>query len=100
MNEATWTGVAMALIALASSAFGYVFGWLKERDKLRFDARLLAAEQSGRECDEKHAATEKKLAACEEKHEQQEQRQRRTESELTQIRAALGLKPKFEPEKG
>lgn len=86
MTETTWTGVAMAIIALCSSALGYLFGWLKERDKLRFDTRLLAAEQSGRDCDEKHAQTLQKLAACEKQHQSTDIRLTRLEAQASGVR--------------
>ncbi len=98
MNEATQTGVAMAAIAAVCTVAGALLGWLKERDKLQFDAKLAALQaqntnQESRilaltatqdECEEGQRRAEDRARSCEEKHATTESRL----SEIERIMAA------------
>lgn len=82
MNEATQTGVAMAIVGMIGTVAGLLVGYFKDRDKLRYDHELgglraqnagqarqiEALERSTREGTEAHERTLSELKMCMEHH--------------------------------
>lgn len=49
------SGVWVVLGTIVGTVSGYFFGWLKDRDKLRFDSKMKELETKVAACEEKHA---------------------------------------------
>lgn len=62
MNEATQTGVAMAAIGMVGTVVGLLIGWLKDRDKLRYDAEFAKLKANWEKCNEEHTIAKKEIA--------------------------------------
>ncbi len=89
MNDATQTGVAMAFIAAACTIAGQFIGWLRDRDKLRYDKDLadLKSQNSGQAAQITVLSAGQK--ACEEKHQACEQEQQSLKTDVRDIKLAL-----------
>jgi septal ring factor EnvC (AmiA/AmiB activator) len=75
MDQSTQQGVAMALIGLAGTAFGLLASTIRDRDKLKYDLKLVALSTQNEtqakqiadltknhaRCEEQHAATERRI---------------------------------------
>lgn len=69
MNEATQTGAAMAAIGMVGTVVGLLIGYLKDRDKLRYDAEFAKiraqqerCEEESKKCNEEHAIAKREIA--------------------------------------
>ncbi len=85
MNEATQTGVTMAVIGLVGTVSGLFFGWLKDREKYRFDVELNGLKSQNAQQATQIASLTRDHADCKEDH-------RRTEVRLAAIEQALAGK--------
>lgn len=80
MNEPTsWIGVAALAIGILSPA---LFAWLRDRDKLQYDAKLVSMEQRLQDCQQKHTD-------CEEKHGATQAEQAALRAELDELKAKV-----------
>lgn len=63
MNDSTQNGAMMAGIGMLGTVIGLLIGWLRDRDKLRYDNELALLKQRQKECEQEHAE-------CMEKHQE------------------------------
>ena len=89
MDPQTQQGLAMAVIGLAGTAFGLLASTIRDRDKLKYDAKLLALEaqnatQAGQIADLRSTQEE-----CEERHEQCEEQHKTVAQRLDALAAAF-----------
>lgn len=99
MNDATQTGFAMAAIGLAGTIAGLFFGWLKDRDKLKFGDEVTALKAQNTVQAGQIAAQELKItsltaiqAACEQRHKECEEKHKTTETRIADIERSLEAK--------
>lgn len=85
MNDATQTGVAMAVIGLLGTISGLFFGWLKDREKLRYDTEFAALKTQ-------NATQATQIATLTQEHAKCQEQNRSTEARLASIEAALAAK--------
>lgn len=62
MNEATQTGVAMAAIGMIGTIVGLLVGYLKDRDKLKYDAEFATLKANSEKCNQEHAIAKQEIA--------------------------------------
>lgn len=82
MDPATQQGAMMAAIGLVGTVSGLFFGWLKDREKMRFDVELNGLKSQNATQATQIATLTRDHAECKEDH-------RRTEIRLEAIEAAL-----------
>lgn len=106
MNEATQTGVAMAAIGLVGTIAGLFFGWLKDRDKIKFDKKLTDQAAQIQTLTTQNATQGTQMAAqatqiatltttqadCEKKHKECEEKHKTTETRIEALEGKLGQK--------
>jgi type II secretory pathway pseudopilin PulG len=104
MNDSTQTGVAMALIAAVCTIAGYVVGWLKDRDKLRYGEEICALKAQNTVQQSQIEANATALVECKEAHDACKDMQQATNERLSGIEQALTTKkdksdhvPPFKP---
>src|SRR5215510_2379287 len=92
MDPATQQGAAMAAIGLAGTIAGLFFGWLRDRDKLQFDKKLLALQGQNALQGTQIAALTASSAECEKKHKVCEEQHKTTELRIEEIERQLAQK--------
>lgn len=92
MNEATQTGVAMAAMGMIGTIVGLIVGFLKDRDKLRFDSDLAALKTQNTTQAAQIADNTKKLQDCEEKHRDCEEKHVSMVERMVEIERSLAGK--------
>jgi hypothetical protein len=65
---ATWIGVAMSALALGGTIANNIVSYFKDRDKLKYDAKVIVLEEHFRECVDDHKNTKFRLDECLEQH--------------------------------
>lgn len=84
-HPATMTAVFMSAISMFGATAALLFGWLRDRDRLRYSGELRdltgrvgaaeekakTAEEKAAACEEDRSAIHEHLAACHEKHDEQ-----------------------------
>ena len=90
MNAAdvTWIGVAMSFIALIGTIANNVVSYFKDRDKLKYDRKVIELENHVADCNEHHKATTAKLQLCEEQHRESADRHEDAERRLAALERA------------
>lgn len=100
--EATGAGAAWMLVGTVA---GYLFGWLKDRDKLRYDkdfaevknqkaateARLQRLEEEHAICREEAETAKRERKECMEKHDEMEKRHSEAMREIAAIKKFLKI---------
>lgn len=92
MNDATQTGFAMAAIGLAGTIAGLFFGWLRDRDKLQYDAKFTALQTQNSTQAAQIATLADTQAECEKRHKECEDQHKTTELRIRDIEQALAKK--------
>ncbi len=65
MPEAALNGVLMAVIGFLGTLAGYAFSFLRDRDKLRYDAALVALKRQHKDCERRHSALQRRVTNVE-----------------------------------
>jgi hypothetical protein len=85
MDPATQQGAAMAAIGLAGTLAGLFFGWLRDRDKLRYDQEFAALKTQ-------NATQATQIATLTREHAECKEQSRLTESRLLALERAIEQK--------
>lgn len=84
-QQATWIGVALSVIALFGTIANNVVSYFKDRDKLKYDRKVIELEGHVEKCNEQHEETKVELAECKESHLESTARHDETERRLAAL---------------